>query len=64
LEEKYPYCRPSVRINKDTPKTHSKLSQKELRNRCKEKITYEEGSNNTTLCRNIGISNWIPLFIA
>ena len=36
--KKYPYCRPSIRINKDTPKTSYELSEKEIKSRCKRKI--------------------------
>ena len=32
---KYPYCRPSVRINKQTPVTIKELSQSEIKRRCK-----------------------------
>ena len=37
-KKKYPYCRPSVRINVSTPKTSRELSQKELKSRCRKKI--------------------------
>jgi len=37
-KKKYPYCRPSVRINASTPKTSRELSQKELKSRCRKKI--------------------------
>ena len=33
----YPYCRPLVRINKNTPKTVDEISKKELENRCNRK---------------------------
>lgn len=33
----YPYCRPSVRVNKKTPKTVRELSKKELQKRCSRK---------------------------
>jgi len=34
---KYPYCRPSVRISSRTPRTVKELSMKELKSRCKRK---------------------------
>ena len=33
----YPYCRPSKRINKSTPKTASELTKAEIKRRCKKK---------------------------
>ena len=33
----YPYCRPSVRVNKQTPKTIHEISKAELKRRCKQK---------------------------
>lgn len=36
-KKKYPYCRPSIRISKSTPKTASELSKKEIYRRCKTK---------------------------
>jgi len=39
---KYPYCRPSVRINKKTPKTIHELSKSELKKRCKKKQSYRK----------------------
>jgi len=33
----YPYCRPSVRVNKSTPKLASELSKAEIRRRCSQK---------------------------
>ena len=35
--KQYPYCRPSKRITKKTPKTSSELSSAELKSRCKKK---------------------------
>ena len=35
--KKFPYCRPSVRVTKDTPKTSGELSKAELKKRCKSK---------------------------
>jgi hypothetical protein len=32
--EKYPYCRPSVRVSKKTPRTVMEISKKELKRRC------------------------------
>jgi hypothetical protein len=37
LKGMYPYCRPSVRINKKTPKTVGELTKKEIQKRCKSK---------------------------
>lgn len=37
-KKKYPYCRPSVRVNAKSPKTFKQLSKKELEKRCKKKI--------------------------
>jgi hypothetical protein len=34
---KYPYCRPSVRVNSKTPTTVQELSSAEIRRRCKSK---------------------------
>lgn len=36
-KKKYPYCRPSKRVAKSTPKTVSELSKKEIKSRCTEK---------------------------
>ena len=36
-KSKYPYCRPSKRINKSTPRTSSEISKKELKKRCSKK---------------------------
>ena len=36
-ERKYPYCRPLVRINKNTPKTVGELSTNEIKMRCEKK---------------------------
>ena len=33
----YPYCRPSKRINKSTPKTVNELSKSDIRKRCSQK---------------------------
>ncbi len=33
----YPYCRPSRRVTKSTPKTVSELSKAEIKNRCSRK---------------------------
>lgn len=35
--KKYPYCRPSKRVNSSTPKTVKELSKKELERRCTKK---------------------------
>lgn len=37
LKSKYPVCRPSVKINKKTPKTVHELSEKEIKNTCHKK---------------------------
>jgi len=34
---KYPYCRPSVRVNSTTPKTYKEFSKAELKSRCSRK---------------------------
>jgi hypothetical protein len=36
-KKKYPYCRPSIRINKSTPKTVYEISKKTLKKRCSKK---------------------------
>jgi hypothetical protein len=36
-KKNYPYCRPSKRVTKSTPKTVSELDQKEVRRRCSKK---------------------------
>ena len=36
-KKKYPYCRPSKKINKGTPKIASKLSKAQIKSRCKRK---------------------------
>ena len=36
-KKKYPYCRPSIRINKKTPKTIHEISKKILKRRCSNK---------------------------
>jgi len=33
----YPYCRPSIRVNKNTPKTIREISKTELKRRCSKK---------------------------
>jgi|GEM_PF-4377474 hypothetical protein len=35
--EKYPVCRPSVKINKKTPKTVHEMKKSEIESKCKEK---------------------------
>lgn len=35
--EKYPYCRPSVRVNSKTPKTVQELTEKQRKDRCRRK---------------------------
>ena len=37
MKKDFPYCRPSKRVNKNTPKTVSELSKKQLQMRCKKK---------------------------
>ena len=41
----YPYCRPSVRVNEETPQTTGELGKKELAKRCKEKRELEKKSS-------------------
>ena len=41
--KKYPYCRPSVRINKQTPKTVKELTKSEIRKRCSKKRSVKQG---------------------
>ena len=36
-KKEFPYCRPSVRVTKSTPKTSKELSSKVLKSRCKKK---------------------------
>ena len=36
-KKKYPYCRPSIRINSQTPVLASKLSKKQIKNLCSRK---------------------------
>ncbi len=36
-KKKFPYCRPSVRVTKSTPKTSGELSKKQIASRCKKK---------------------------
>ena len=36
-DEKYPYCRPSIRISEKTPKTLDEISREELERRCRVK---------------------------
>jgi hypothetical protein len=38
-KKKYPYCRPSIKINKSTPIIASKLTTKQINSRCKQKKT-------------------------
>lgn len=35
--KKYPYCRPLIRVNKNTPKTAKELSKVEIKRRCSRK---------------------------
>ena len=35
--KKYPYCRPTVRVNSSTPKTVKEIGTKELKRRCSRK---------------------------
>jgi Family of unknown function (DUF5872) len=35
--KQYPYCRPSIRVNKNTPKIASQLSRSEIKRRCSRK---------------------------
>lgn len=42
-EEKYPYCRPSVRISENTPKTLDEISRVELERRCRVKRVGKSG---------------------
>lgn len=39
-KEKYPYCRPSVRVTKDTPKTIDELGEDKLKKLCAKKRRY------------------------
>ena len=39
----YPYCRPSVRVSKRTPKTVGELSKKEIDKRCRKKRSRSQG---------------------
>lgn len=36
-KKNYPYCRPSIRVNKSTPRTSSEISMKEIKKRCSQK---------------------------
>lgn len=36
-KRKYPYCRPSKRVTKSTPRTSGELSKSEIKRRCKQK---------------------------
>jgi hypothetical protein len=36
-KKNYPYCRPSIRVNKSTPRTASEISIKEIKKRCSRK---------------------------
>jgi hypothetical protein len=36
-KENYPYCRPSIRVNKSTPRTASEISMGEIKRRCSRK---------------------------
>ena len=36
-QKDYPYCRPSKKVTKDTPKTVKELTKKQLKSRCKKK---------------------------
>lgn len=36
-KRKYPYCRPSKRVTKSTPKTSRELSKTEIQRRCRQK---------------------------
>lgn len=35
--QKYPYCRPSIKVNSRTPKLASELSKEEIKRRCSQK---------------------------
>ena len=36
-KKKFPYCRPSIRVSKSTPKTSKELSKSQILSRCKKK---------------------------
>ncbi|NBO22081.1 hypothetical protein EBU94_01900, partial [bacterium] len=36
-KKNYPYCRPTIRVNKNTPKTVDEIPLKKLKERCKAK---------------------------
>jgi hypothetical protein len=36
-KKNYPYCRPSIRVNKSSPRTSSEISMKEIKKRCSRK---------------------------
>ena len=36
-KEKYPYCRPMIKVNKSTPKLESKLTRRQIKSICKKK---------------------------
>jgi hypothetical protein len=36
-KKNYPYCRPSIKVNKSTPRTSSEISMKEIKKRCSRK---------------------------
>jgi hypothetical protein len=38
-KKKFPYCRPSIKITKATPKTSKELSKSQITSRCKKKKT-------------------------
>jgi hypothetical protein len=44
-KKKYPLCRPSIRINKKTPKTIYEITEKERLKMCRKKRNLEQGVN-------------------
>jgi hypothetical protein len=41
MKEKYPLCRPSKKVTKETPKTYKELTKKQIENAKKEKDKYK-----------------------
>lgn len=41
--KEYPFCRPSIRVTKDTPKTVKEMSKGEIERRCKRKRSVSQG---------------------
>ena len=61
-ERKYPYCRPSRRVNKSTPKTSKELTASEKKKRCAKKRKLKKKTMGKSLFGNSSLVGNSSLF--